>query len=102
MKIAIGCDHAGYEVKEKVKQYLAEKLSFEILDIGTYSLESVDYPTFGHKVGMEVAEKNKKSTKKIICKIIYNFFINLKIKNKKLIKFFLCLIKMISLSLIKT
>ena len=58
MKIAIGCDHAGYELKEKVKDYLSKRLSFEILDIGTYSLESVDYPLFGHKVGIEVAERN--------------------------------------------
>jgi len=57
MKIAIGCDHAGYDLKEKVKEYLSEKQSFEILDIGTYSADSVDYPSFGHKVGIEVVEK---------------------------------------------
>ena len=57
MKIAIGCDHAGYNLKEKVKEYLIDKQSFEILDIGTYSSDSVDYPSFGHKVGIEVAEK---------------------------------------------
>tara|TARA_Y100000590_G_scaffold359727_1_gene415680 strand:+ start:363 stop:794 length:432 start_codon:yes stop_codon:yes gene_type:complete len=57
MKIAIGCDHAGYDLKEKIKEYLSEKQSFEILDIGTYSVDSVDYPSFGHKVGIEVVEK---------------------------------------------
>ena len=57
MKIAIGCDHAGYDLKEKIKEYLSEKQSFEILDIGAYSVDSVDYPSFGHKVGIEVVEK---------------------------------------------
>ena len=54
MKIAIGCDHAGYDLKEKVKEYLNEKQSFEILDIGTYSADSVDYPSFGHTEGQMV------------------------------------------------
>jgi len=57
MKIAIGCDHAGFEVKEKVKEYLIKKFSFEVIDVGAYSLDSVDYPIFGHKVGAEVSEK---------------------------------------------
>ena len=55
MKIAIGCDHAGFELKEKVVGYLKEK-QFNIEDVGTYSLESVDYPDFAHKVGKMVNE----------------------------------------------
>jgi len=55
MVVAIACDHAGFDVKEKLKKYLSEKLLFEVTDLGTYSLDSVDYPNFGHKVGVEVS-----------------------------------------------
>jgi ribose 5-phosphate isomerase B len=56
MKVAIGADHAGYELKEKIKQRLAQQ-GIEIRDEGTASTESVDYPDFARKVGEEVAEK---------------------------------------------
>ena len=55
MVVAIACDHAGFDVKEKLKKYLSEKLLLEVTDLGTYSLDSVDYPNFGHKVGVEVS-----------------------------------------------
>lgn len=54
MKIAVGSDHAGFELKEHVKEYLKEK-DFEIIDCGTDGLESVDYPDYGKKVGETVA-----------------------------------------------
>ena len=54
MKIAIGADHAGFEVKEKIKQQL-EEMNLEVEDLGTVSGDSVDYPDFGAKVGREVA-----------------------------------------------
>ncbi|RKX26414.1 MAG: ribose 5-phosphate isomerase B [Candidatus Zixiibacteriota bacterium] len=54
MKIAIGCDHAGYEFKEKVKEILSG-WGHEITDFGTNSKESVDYPDFGLKVALAVA-----------------------------------------------
>lgn len=44
-KIAIASDHAGYRLKEMLKRYLAEK-GHEVLDFGTDSEESVDYPLF--------------------------------------------------------
>jgi ribose 5-phosphate isomerase B len=56
MKIAIGADHAGFELKEKIKQRLTQQ-GIEIHDEGTVSNESVDYPDFARKVGEEVAEK---------------------------------------------
>ena len=56
MKIASGSDHAGYELKEQLKKYLQE-LNHEVLDQGCYSLDSVDYPVFGFKVGEMVAKK---------------------------------------------
>lgn len=54
MKIAIGSDHAGFEVKEKIKKQLQD-MDLEVEDLGTNSLESVDYPEYGAKVGREVA-----------------------------------------------
>lgn len=46
--IAIASDHAGYELKEKLKKHLEEK-GFEYRDFGTYSAESCDYPVFAKK-----------------------------------------------------
>lgn len=54
MKIAIGCDHAAYELKEKVKARMAAA-GHEMVDVGTDSTESVDYPKYGHAVGRLVA-----------------------------------------------
>jgi len=45
-KIAIACDHAGFEYKELIKEYLNGK--YEVQDFGTYSADSVDYPDFVH------------------------------------------------------
>ena len=56
IKIAIGCDHAAFEEKEKLKYFLRQK-GYEVLDIGTNSSESVDYPKFGHSVANMVANK---------------------------------------------
>jgi ribose 5-phosphate isomerase B len=54
MKIAIGADHAGFEIKEKIKKQLAD-MNFEVADLGAFSLDSVDYPDFGAAVGRLVA-----------------------------------------------
>lgn len=54
--IAIGCDHAGFEYKEALKNFLAEK-GIEMHDKGTYSPDSVDYPDFVHPVAKTVASK---------------------------------------------
>jgi ribose 5-phosphate isomerase B len=48
MKIAIGSDHAGFELKEKIIQFL--KLKHEIKDFGTFSSESCDFPDYAKKV----------------------------------------------------
>ena len=53
-KIAIGSDHAGFESKEKAKIELSG-LGVEVVDKGTDSLESVDYPDFGAAVARAVA-----------------------------------------------
>jgi ribose 5-phosphate isomerase B len=54
MKIAIGCDHAGLELKKEII-YILDDLSIEFTDYGTYSPESVDYPDFGEKVSEAVS-----------------------------------------------
>lgn len=57
MKIAIGSDHRGVEVKEHIKRYLTEK-GFEVLDFGTFNGEqSVDYPDFASQVASSVSRQ---------------------------------------------
>ena len=52
--IATGSDHAGFERKESLKKHLLEQ-GYEVLDCGTYSEESVDYPDYAHAVARMVA-----------------------------------------------
>ncbi len=54
MKVVLGCDHAGYPLAVEVKKKL-ESEGYEVLDVGTDSTESVDYPIYGHAVGKAVA-----------------------------------------------
>ena len=58
--IGLASDHAGFELKQFVKQYLEEK-GFEYKDYGTYSEASCDYPDFGHALaeGIEAGECEK-------------------------------------------
>ena len=55
MKIAIGNDHTALEMKEPVKVHLEEK-GYEVLDLGTNSTDSCDYPVYGEKVGRAVVD----------------------------------------------
>jgi ribose 5-phosphate isomerase B len=55
MRIALGADHRGFELKEKIKKYLSD-LGHQVTDFGTHSTESVDYPDFGFKVAESVAK----------------------------------------------
>src|ERR1035438_1479104 len=55
MRIAIAADHAGFALKEKLLPRLAEELH-EVVDFGTHSSESCDYPEFAERVAREVAE----------------------------------------------
>ena len=54
MKIAVGSDHAAYELKEAIKAKLINE-GHEVIDVGCDSTESVDYPKYGHAVGRAVA-----------------------------------------------
>ena len=52
-KVAIGCDHAGFELKEILKKYIQEK-HIEVEDFGTNSSESVDYADYAHPLANSV------------------------------------------------
>jgi len=53
--IPIGADHAGYHLKERLKEEL-RTLGYEAQDVGTSSEESVDYPDFAHRVASQVED----------------------------------------------
>ncbi len=55
MKIMIGADHAGFELKEKIAEHLRRE-GHDVLDIGTFSLDSVDYPDYAFTVARAVAQ----------------------------------------------
>lgn len=63
--IPIGCDHAGFELKQKVVEYLINK-GFDVKDFGTHSADSIDYPDYGHPVA-ELVEKNSDMLGIVIC-----------------------------------
>jgi ribose 5-phosphate isomerase B len=52
INIAIGCDHAGFELKELFKSNFDTEYTF--VDMGTFSLDSVDYPDYAHQVAQAV------------------------------------------------
>ena len=56
MKIAIGADHAGFELKEEVKRFL-EEAGHEVVDVGTHGRGSVDYPDFARLVAQAVSDR---------------------------------------------
>lgn len=56
MKIAVACDHAGYEMKLKLIEFLREK-GYQITDLGSHTAQTVDYPQFGHEIARHIARK---------------------------------------------
>ena len=72
MKISIGSDHAGYVVKQRLLNIYTRDVI--IIDKGTHSEESVDYPEFGHSVGKSV--KSGESTRGIVVCGSRHWYIN--------------------------
>lgn len=55
MKVAIGCDHGGRELKEEIVRFLKKVANIELVDHGTMTNDSVDYPDYARKVSEAVA-----------------------------------------------
>ncbi len=53
MRISIGADHAGFEQKEEIKEYLIQR-GYDVLDRGAYNEERVDYPDYAKKVARDI------------------------------------------------
>ena len=64
-KIVIGCDHAGFVLKQKVAEHLASR-GFEIIDVGTYTTDSCNYVDFAHAV-CETVTSGKASLGILVC-----------------------------------
>jgi len=56
MKVALGSDHAGFELKEHLKTQL-HRLGHEVLDLGTHFTVSVDYPDYAEAVGLAICDR---------------------------------------------
>lgn len=55
MKIVLASDHAGYEMKLKLIEYLTDK-KYEVTDLGSHSPEPSDYPEFGHEIARHIEQ----------------------------------------------
>jgi ribose 5-phosphate isomerase B len=66
MKVAIGSDHGGYELKNKIIEFLKEE-KYAVADFGTHSKESCDYPLIGFEVAKVVSD-GKADTGILVCK----------------------------------
>ncbi len=54
-RIALGADHAGFQIKDRIKETL-QKQGYEVIDFGTHSEESVDYPDYARQVAQSVSQ----------------------------------------------
>jgi ribose 5-phosphate isomerase B len=66
MRVVIGSDHAGFKLKEHLKERLAA-WGHEVEDVGTHSTESADYPQFGAAVGRRVVELGEAARGVCVC-----------------------------------
>ena len=91
MKIVIGCDHAGYSIKDKVKKHIEEK-GYETVEVGTFSADSCHYPIFadaackkildgecelgilicGTGIGMSIAANKHKGIRAACCSDVFS------------------------------
>ena len=80
MIIAIASDHRGYDLKEKLKEKLEKE--YEILDLGTNSTESVDFPFYGIKLGdLNVGHANDIYTFPYFCAFKMKEYLKRKVRN---------------------
>ena len=91
MKIVIGCDHAGYNIKNAVKKHVEEK-GYEVIDVGTHSTDSCHYPVYasaacekilsgecalgilicGTGIGMSIAANKHKGIRAACCSDVFS------------------------------
>ena len=64
-KVILASDHAGFKLKEEIKNFLIKKRK-EILDLGTNNTDSVDYPDFAHRLSNKM-KKNSKQIGILVC-----------------------------------
>lgn len=57
MQIALGSDHAGFQLKESLKRYLDSK-NLKYTDFGAFSMDTADYPEYAYKVSMAIIQDN--------------------------------------------
>ena len=74
-KIFLSSDHGGFELKEKVKNFLLDN-NFEYEDLGCSSLEPVDYPDFAKILSKKIKDKNKRIKKKVFKPVKALFIFN--------------------------
>jgi ribose 5-phosphate isomerase B len=65
MKIVLACDHGGFQLKEAIKEHLGSS-EYEVMDIGVYNTDSVDYPDFGKKAA-EIVARGEADRGIIVC-----------------------------------
>lgn len=56
MRIVVGSDHAGFKMKRKIVKRLLEEGNLEVMDVGTYDTDPVDYPDYAEAVGLAIRE----------------------------------------------
>src|SRR3989454_10492804 len=56
MRIVVGSDHAGFEMKKKIVDFLLEEGDLEVMDVGSYNTDPVDYPDYAEAVGLAIRE----------------------------------------------
>jgi RpiB/LacA/LacB family sugar-phosphate isomerase len=56
MRIVVGSDHAGFEMKKKIFESLLEVENLEVMDVGSYNTDPVDYPDYAEAVGLAILE----------------------------------------------
>mmetsp|Transcript_17603 Transcript_17603/g.19806 ORF Transcript_17603/g.19806 Transcript_17603/m.19806 type:complete len:157 (+) Transcript_17603:39-509(+) len=66
LKVILGCDHAGFDYKEKISNFVTE-LGHEIEDVGCFTCDSVDYPEFAQKVAETVVEDPETRRGILVC-----------------------------------
>jgi ribose 5-phosphate isomerase B len=67
IKIVIGSDHAGFGLKEKVKEFIIKHFELELMDVGTFSEDSTDYPDYAHEAAKLVSADLENTLGVLIC-----------------------------------